>query len=315
MKGRQKHYLEGAILAVDAVGYSRLMARDEEATVRRLHTYRGLIQNLATKHGGRVFGVAGDSEMAVFADAADAVRCALDIQDAIEERNALLPKDSRMPVRIGINYGQVIVEDDIFFGDDINVAARLESFAEAGAILTVCCAVSGTAVGKGKPQALDPVSVNIVGGLQAAEDVESHEVSVSGGKNNRVLEVVVRDFDVTFVFGRDSGMEDFDTCFDVSDAGAAGKFTFDNEGDVILDAYPEYLDKNGDPQLYQLNLDGTHDDAGDVSDFPASGSVSVTADFGSIQVSTEGRGKHRNACTGTFHSTDGFGAEASFDRP
>jgi len=134
MEGRQNDYLEGAILAVDAVGYSRLMGKDEEATLRRLHTYRGLIQSFVNRHDGRVFGVAGDSEMAIFAEAGDAVRCALEIQDAVGERNALLPKDSRMPVRIGINYGQVIVEDDSFFGDDVNVAARLECFAEAGEV-------------------------------------------------------------------------------------------------------------------------------------------------------------------------------------
>jgi class 3 adenylate cyclase len=124
----------GAILAVDAVGYSRLMGRDEEATLRRLHNYRGLIQSLATKHGGRVFGVAGDSEMAIFAEAGDAVRCALEIQEEIEKRDAILPKDSHMPVRIGINFGQVIVEDDSVFGDDVNIAARLETFAEAGEV-------------------------------------------------------------------------------------------------------------------------------------------------------------------------------------
>ena len=134
MDGRQKDHFEGAILAVDAVGYSRLMGKDEEATLRRLHNYRGLIQSLATKHGGRVFGVAGDSEMAIFAEAGDAVCCALEIQEAIADRDALLPKGSQMPVRIGINYGHVIVEDDSFFGDDINVAARLESFAEAGEV-------------------------------------------------------------------------------------------------------------------------------------------------------------------------------------
>jgi class 3 adenylate cyclase len=134
MKGRQDDHFEGAILAVDAVGYSRLMGKDEEATLRRLHYYRALIKDLVEESGGRVFGIAGDSEMALFPEAVQAVRCGLQIQDKIEKWNAVLPRDSRMPVRIGLSFGQVRVEDDGVFGDEVNVAARVENFGKAGEV-------------------------------------------------------------------------------------------------------------------------------------------------------------------------------------
>lgn len=138
-------------------------------------------------------------------------------------------------------------------------------------------------------------------------------MSVSGGKKNPVLEIVVRNFDLFFGFGFDN-MEGGDTCFSGSDAGGAGKFIFDDNLVAVFEVYPEYLDKNGNLQQYQLILEGTHDYTSCVSGFPASGEVHVTADFDRVAVSTEGRGKQRQSCTGTFDSTDGFGAEATFDR-
>jgi hypothetical protein len=185
---------------------------------------------------------------------------------------------------------------------------------KTGAVIALCSVLSSAAAAKGKPQAIDDLTVDITGGLEAAAPVQSHEVSVSGGKNSRALDVVVRNFDITFEFGVNSGLDGFDTCFGVSDAGAAGVFTFDNDGVAMLEVYPDYLDKNRDPQLYQLILEGTHTYVGDVGAFPAAGLASFTADFDSIQVSTEGRGKRRSSCTGTFDSTDGFGATASFVR-
>lgn len=123
-----------AVIALDVVGYCRHMGRDEEATLRRLRDYRDLIEEIVRRHGGRVFGVAGDSEMAVVPDAGGALRSALEIQKSIEARNADLAEAHRMPLRLGINFGQVRIEGDGAYGDDVNIAARLENFAEAGEI-------------------------------------------------------------------------------------------------------------------------------------------------------------------------------------
>jgi adenylate cyclase len=119
-----------AILAADVVGYSRLMAADEEGTVATLSTYRGVIDGLVAEHQGRIFGSAGDSALAEFNSAVQAVRCAVAIQRAMHRRNADLPDRQRMELRIGVNLGDVIAENDNLFGDGINVAARLEQVAE-----------------------------------------------------------------------------------------------------------------------------------------------------------------------------------------
>ncbi|MCH8139665.1 MAG: adenylate/guanylate cyclase domain-containing protein [Proteobacteria bacterium] len=124
----------GAVLAIDAVGYSRQMARDEEATLRRLQAYRAAIAGLVARHGGRVFGVAGDSEMAFLPGALEALACALDIERAIEAFNADLPAGRRMPLRLGIHFGKVLIEGDHVYGDDVNVAARVEGLAGKGGI-------------------------------------------------------------------------------------------------------------------------------------------------------------------------------------
>jgi TolB-like protein/class 3 adenylate cyclase len=128
-----------AILAADVVGYSRLMGADEEATLATLNAYREVIDRLVVDLHGRVFGSAGDSVIAEFASPVEAVRCAAEIQQEIEARNANLPEDRRMRFRIGVNLGDVMAEGDNLFGDGVNVAARLEGLAKAGG---VC--VSGT---------------------------------------------------------------------------------------------------------------------------------------------------------------------------
>ncbi len=128
-----------AILAADVVGYSRLMGADEEATLATLNAYREVIDGLVVDRHGRVFGSAGDSVIAEFASPVEAVRCAVEIQQEIEARNASLPEDRRMHFRIGVNLGDVMAEGDNLFGDGVNIAARLEGLAKAGG---VC--VSGT---------------------------------------------------------------------------------------------------------------------------------------------------------------------------
>ena len=127
------------ILAADVVGYSRLMEADEEGTLGTLKVYRKVIDQLATKHGGRIFGGAGDSLVAEFGSAVEAVRCAMSMQEDLAVRNAELAEERRMIFRIGINVGDVMVEGDNLFGDGVNVAARLEGLAEPGGI---CIAAS-----------------------------------------------------------------------------------------------------------------------------------------------------------------------------
>lgn len=123
-----------AILAADVVGYSRLIGKDEDATLATLKTYREVIDDLIEHHAGRIFGSAGDSVIAEFASPVEAVRCATEIQLAIHKRNADLSEPSRMRFRIGINLGDVVVDGDNLMGDGVNVAARLEALAPPGGI-------------------------------------------------------------------------------------------------------------------------------------------------------------------------------------
>ncbi len=122
------------ILAADVVGYSRLMAADEEATLATLRTYREIIFDLIGKHHGRVVGTAGDAVLAEFGSAVEAVRCGISIQEDLRVRNAELADDIQMHFRIGINVGDVMIEGDDLFGDGVNVAARLEGIAPTGGI-------------------------------------------------------------------------------------------------------------------------------------------------------------------------------------
>jgi adenylate cyclase len=123
-----------AILAADVVGYSRLVAVDEEATLRTLRAYRETIGGLVAEHDGRIFGSAGDSLVAEFASPVQAVRTAVAVQRALDRHNADLPTDRRLLFRIGVNLGDVIVEGDDLLGDGVNVAARLQAAAPPAGI-------------------------------------------------------------------------------------------------------------------------------------------------------------------------------------
>ncbi|MDJ0947040.1 MAG: adenylate/guanylate cyclase domain-containing protein [Kiloniellales bacterium] len=123
-----------AILAADVVGYSRLMEADEEGTVRALNACRKIVDGLVLDHRGRVFGSAGDSVIAEFPSPVEAVCCAVDIQGALEERNADLPENRCLRLRIGINLADVVVEGDDLLGEGVNIAARLEALADVGGI-------------------------------------------------------------------------------------------------------------------------------------------------------------------------------------
>jgi class 3 adenylate cyclase len=123
-----------AILSADVKGYSRLMGEDEEWTVRTLSAYRKIIRNLIQQYRGRVVDAPGDNLLAEFASVVDAVQCAVEIQQVLRAKNAVLPETRRMDFRIGINLGDVIEEGEQIYGDGVNIAARVEGLAEAGGI-------------------------------------------------------------------------------------------------------------------------------------------------------------------------------------
>ena len=123
-----------AILSADVEGYSRLMAEDEEGTIRSIKAYRKLISSLTEKRHGRVVDSPGDNLLAEFTSVIDAVRCAVEVQEEISERNAKIAGNQKMEYRIGINIGDVVDEEGRIYGDGVNIAARLESLAEPGGI-------------------------------------------------------------------------------------------------------------------------------------------------------------------------------------
>jgi adenylate cyclase len=124
-----------AILAADVVGYSRLMSADEEGTHFRLLAYwREVIAPKVREHRGRIVKHTGDGALVEFGSVVEAVRCALDVQRIILARNAGLPQDRRIDLRIGVNLGDVIVAPDDIYGHGVNIAARLESLAPPGGI-------------------------------------------------------------------------------------------------------------------------------------------------------------------------------------
>ena len=123
-----------AILCADVHGYSRLMAVNEESTLRTLSHYRKLIDSLIEQHRGRFVNSAGDSVLAEFSSVVNAVQCAVEIQNTLKSENANLPPERRMEFRIGVNLGDVMVDGEQIYGDGVNVAARLESLAQPGGI-------------------------------------------------------------------------------------------------------------------------------------------------------------------------------------
>ena len=142
-----------AIFAADIAGYSRLMARDEVGTLARLKACRTIIDGLIASHRGRIFNTAGDSVVADFASAVDAVQCAVAVQEAIATEDAGGAVDEPMQLRIGVHVGDVMVDGYNLLGDGVNIAARLEALAEPGAIC-----VSATArdhIGNKLPLAFD----------------------------------------------------------------------------------------------------------------------------------------------------------------
>ena len=128
-----------AILSADVEGYSRLMSDDEEATIQTLTTYRSTITAIVQQYKGRVVDSPGDNILSEFTSVVDAVNCAVDIQRELVERNTELHEKRQMRFRIGVNLGDVVEDEGRIYGDGVNIAARVERFAESGGI-----SISGT---------------------------------------------------------------------------------------------------------------------------------------------------------------------------
>jgi adenylate cyclase len=135
--GPQEHRVErrlAAIFAADVAGYSRLMSQDEVGTLHTLTAYREIMDRLITEHGGRIANTAGDSVLAEFPSAVDAVQCAVDVQHALSQANQDHPKEPTLQFRIGVHVGDVMVRNGDLLGDSVNIAARLQSIADPGGI-------------------------------------------------------------------------------------------------------------------------------------------------------------------------------------
>lgn len=139
-----------AILSADAVGYSRRMAADEAATVAAMRSHRETLGGFVREHHGRVVNAVGDNMLAEFASAVDAAACAVAAQRELARREAHLPADARLRLRIGVHLGDLVIEEDEIFGDGINIAARLEALAEPGG---VCASAAVVEQVRGKVEA------------------------------------------------------------------------------------------------------------------------------------------------------------------
>jgi len=123
-----------AIMAADIAGYSKLVAEDEEETLRRLESYRAVFADLVTRFSGRIFNTAGDAVLAEFPSAVDAVRCAIDVQESLRTRNLAYPASRQMSFRIGITIGDVVERDGDLLGDGVNIASLLSGLAQPGGL-------------------------------------------------------------------------------------------------------------------------------------------------------------------------------------
>ncbi len=170
-----------AILSADVKGYSRLMGDDELSTVQTITAYRRILAALIEDYRGRVVDSPGDNLLAEFGSAVDAVECAVKIQNAIKERNAVLPDKRRMIFRIGINIGDVIVKEGAIYGDGVNIAARLEGLAEPGGIC-----ISGTSFDQVKrklPYEFDFVGLQHVKNIE--EPIRAYQVGWESGEKGK----------------------------------------------------------------------------------------------------------------------------------
>src|SRR5215218_4949252 len=173
-----------AVFAADVEGYSRLMGTDEVGTLKGLTERRVILDRLIGDHRGRIANTAGDSVLAEFGSAVDAVKCAVDAQTALAEANANLARDQRINFRIGVHVGDVMVRAGDLFGDGVNIAARLQALAKPG---SVC--ISGATydqVRKVLPMTFEDLGVqqvkNIEEPVRAYEAITANEITGPEGK-------------------------------------------------------------------------------------------------------------------------------------
>src|SRR5580704_8380027 len=132
--GRSMKRKIAAIMAADIAGYSKLVAEDEEETLRRLGSYRAVFEDFISRFSGRIFNTAGDAVLAEFPSAVEAVRCAIDVQESLRTRNLAYPASRQMSFRIGITIGDVVERDGDLLGDGVNIASRLSGLAQPGGL-------------------------------------------------------------------------------------------------------------------------------------------------------------------------------------
>ena len=169
-----------AILAADVVGYSRLMEQDEADTFERLRTLRKeILEPEVAAYHGHIFKLTGDGFLAEFPSVIDAVECAAVVQNKLAEKNSAIEEDLRIDVRMGINIGEVIVEDDDRFGEGVNIAARLQELADPGGIW-VSAKVAGE-VGKKLPFELESVGLHRLKNME--EPIGAFRVKLDKARN------------------------------------------------------------------------------------------------------------------------------------
>ena len=169
-----------AILAADVVGYSRLMEQDEADTFERLRTLRKeILEPEVAAYHGHIFKLTGDGFLAEFPSVIDAVECAAVVQNKLAEKNSAIEEDLRIDVRMGINIGEVIVEDDDRYGEGVNIAARLQELADPGGIW-VSAKVAGE-VGKKLPFELESVGLHRLKNME--EPIGAFRVKLDKARN------------------------------------------------------------------------------------------------------------------------------------
>jgi adenylate cyclase len=155
LTGQQVERRLAAIMAADVAGYSRLMGVDEEGTLSALRAHRReIFDPKIAEYRGRIVKTTGDGLLVEYASVVDAIRCALEVQRGLKARNASIPQEQRLEFRIGINVGDVIIEEGDIFGDGVNVAARLEGIAKPGCVV-VSANARDAAINRVKAEFLD----------------------------------------------------------------------------------------------------------------------------------------------------------------
>ena len=172
-----------AIFAADVEGYSRLMGADEVATLDTLNARREILDGLIATHGGRIANTAGDSVLAEFGSAVDAVRCAMEAQGAFAKANSTLPKNRQINFRIGVHVGDVMVRAGDLFGDGVNIAARLQTLARAGGLCV--SGVTYDQVRKILPLEFTDLGAQTVKNIE--EPIRAYEVKAQGVEASSAL--------------------------------------------------------------------------------------------------------------------------------